>query len=98
MKLILVAFIFLLALTASTQSQQTAEDWFNKGVAICDQDKLGNTHCNSRFVNTDRFDPRAFGRAFSAQLKLRSWNVPSTRSHGETVYKDLRFISEQGGT
>jgi P4 family phage/plasmid primase-like protien len=55
------------------------------------------THCNSRFVNTDRFDPRAFGRAFAAQLKLRGWNVPSYRSHGETVYRDIRFMSEQGG-
>ena len=55
------------------------------------------THCNSRFVNTDRFDPRAFGRAFSAQLKLRGWKVPSYRSHGETVYRDLRFTLDNEG-
>ena len=54
-------------------------------------------HCNSRFINTDRFDPRAFGRDFVAQLKLRGWKVPSSRSHGETVYRDIRFISEHGG-
>ncbi len=55
------------------------------------------THCNSQFVNTDRFDPRAFGRIFKAQLKLKGWHVPSTRSHGETLYQDIRFDPDQWG-
>jgi len=40
MKLILVAFIILFALMTSAQCQQTAEDWFYKGVALDDQGKL----------------------------------------------------------
>ena len=55
------------------------------------------THCSSQFINTNNFDPRAFGRLFKAQLKLRGWNVPSYRSHGETIYQDIRFSSEQWG-
>jgi P4 family phage/plasmid primase-like protien len=55
------------------------------------------THCSAQFVNTDRFDPRAFGRTFKAQLKLRGWKVSSFRSHGETIYQDIKFGSEQWG-
>jgi P4 family phage/plasmid primase-like protien len=55
------------------------------------------THCSTQFVNTDRFDPRAFGRLFKSQLKLRGWQVPSYRSHGETIYQDIKFNSEQWG-
>jgi tetratricopeptide (TPR) repeat protein len=39
MKLIYIAFIFWLALMTSAQCQQTAEDCYNKGVALSDQGK-----------------------------------------------------------
>lgn len=48
-------------------------------------------HCSSQFVNTNSFDPRVFGRLFKAQLKLRSWDVPTYRSNGSTIYRDIRY-------
>ena len=39
MRLIYAVFILLLALMTSAQCQQTAEAWFNKGVALYDQGK-----------------------------------------------------------
>lgn len=48
-------------------------------------------HCSSQFVNTNNFDPRAFGRLFKAQLKLRGWDVPTYRSNGSTIYQNIRY-------
>ena len=53
-------------------------------------------HCSSQFVNTNNFDPRAFGRYFKAQMKLRGWDVPSRRSNGTTIYQNIRFRDFQG--
>lgn len=53
-------------------------------------------HCSSQFINTNSFDPRAFGRYFKAQMKLRGWDVPSRRSNGTTIYQDIRFRDFQG--
>ena len=39
MRLIHAVFILLLALMTSAQCQQTAEDWFNKGIVLYNQDK-----------------------------------------------------------
>jgi tetratricopeptide (TPR) repeat protein len=39
MRFICVAFILLLVLMTSAQCQQTAEDWFNKGIALLGQGK-----------------------------------------------------------
>jgi tetratricopeptide (TPR) repeat protein len=55
MKLILIAFIFLMALATSAQCQQTAEDWFNKGV-VCDQ--LGEiSNATFAYQQAVRIDP-----------------------------------------
>jgi len=53
-------------------------------------------HCSTQFVNTNNFDPRAFGRYFKAQLKLRGWDVPSRRSNGLTIYQNIKFRDFQG--
>lgn len=53
-------------------------------------------HCSCQFVNTNNFDPRAFGRYFKAQMKLRGWEVPARRSNGTTIYQDIRFRDFQG--
>ena len=39
MRLICVVFVLFLALITSAQSQQTATDWFNKGVDLYGQSK-----------------------------------------------------------
>jgi P4 family phage/plasmid primase-like protien len=54
-------------------------------------------HCSSQFVNTNNFDPRAFGRYFKAQMKLRGWDVPARRSNGTTIYQNIRFRDFQVG-
>ena len=42
MRLIYLVFILLMILIASAQCQQNAEDWFNKGLALADQDNYSD--------------------------------------------------------
>jgi P4 family phage/plasmid primase-like protien len=55
------------------------------------------THCNTLLITTDKLDPRSFGRMLNAQIKLKGWKVKSNRSHGRTVYQDLKFKSVNEG-
>jgi len=59
MKMILVAFIILLALTTSAQCQQTAEDWFNKGNDLSNQDKYDEAI--KAYDEAIRLDPNKAG-------------------------------------
>jgi len=59
--------------------------------------KAYKTHCNSFLINTDKLDPRSFGRMLNAQLKLRGWKVRTYRSNGQTVYQDLRYKAVNEG-
>lgn len=56
------------------------------------------THCNALLVNTDKIDPRGFGRMLNAQIKLRGWKVRTYRSNGRTIYQGMRYnaINEGG--
>lgn len=49
-------------------------------------------YCGSMCINTDKFEPKSFGRLFNAQLKLKSWKYTVRRSHGKTFYVGIRPI------
>jgi putative DNA primase/helicase len=53
--------------------------------------KAFKSHCNGMMVNTDKIDPRPFGRMFNAQLKLKGWKYRKFASNGETVYIGMRY-------
>lgn len=56
------------------------------------------THCDTFLVNTDKLDPRTFGRMLNAQIKLRGWKVRPYRSNGRTVYEGMKYkpVNEGG--
>jgi P4 family phage/plasmid primase-like protien len=53
--------------------------------------KAFKTHCGSMCINSDKFDPRPFGRALNAELKMRGWKIKTYRSNGKTVYQGLKY-------
>lgn len=55
------------------------------------------TYCGSLCINTEKFDPRSFGRTFNAQLKLKGWKYTPIRSNGKTVYKGIGYQSVNEG-
>jgi putative DNA primase/helicase len=60
--------------------------------------KAFKTHCNSLLINTDKVDPRSFGRMLNAQIKLRGWKVRTYRSNGRTIYQGMKYkAGSEGG-
>lgn len=55
--------------------------------------KAFKSHCSGMMVNTDKFDPRPFGRALNSQLKLKGWKYKTYPSNGETIYTGMEFKS-----
>jgi P4 family phage/plasmid primase-like protien len=55
--------------------------------------KSFKTHCNGMMVNTEKIDPRPFGRMLNAQLRLKGWKYRKFASNGDTVYEDLAYQS-----
>lgn len=59
--------------------------------------KAYKTHCNTLLVNTDKLDPRSFGRMLNAQIKLKGWKVRTYRSNGRTVYQNVKYKAVNEG-
>jgi tetratricopeptide (TPR) repeat protein len=59
MRLICAVFILLLVLMTSAQCQQTAEDWFNQGIALADQGKY--YEAINAYDEAIRLDPNLAG-------------------------------------
>lgn len=59
--------------------------------------KAYKTHCGSLSMNTDKLEPKGFGRMLNAQIKLKGWKVRSFRSHGRTVYQGMKYKTVNEG-
>jgi putative DNA primase/helicase len=49
------------------------------------------THCGNLRVNTDKLDPRIFGKTLKAQLKMKGWKFRTHRSNGSTIYTGIEY-------
>jgi tetratricopeptide (TPR) repeat protein len=76
MRFICVAFILLLVLMTSAQCQQTAEDWFNKGIALLGQGKYDEGI--KAYDEAIRLDPSY----------VRAWNNKGLALFGQGNYDE----------
>jgi putative DNA primase/helicase len=76
----------------------TLESFSGEKVTSDELFKAYKIHCGSLSMNTDKLEPKGFGRLLNAQLKLKGWKVKTYRSNGKTAYLGMRYktVNDRG--
>jgi len=92
MKMILVAFIVLLALMTSAHCQQTAEDWYNKGYALFAQGKYDEAI--PAYDEAIRLDPN-YAEAWNGKgvaLERQNMYNDAIQAYDKAIMLDPKFV------
>ena len=93
MKLIFAAFIILLALMTSAQCQQTATDWYNRGVDLYGQSKYDDAI--KAYDEAIKINPKLYRSLVTTKeflsLRLRVNTTKPSKAYDEAIWLDPKL-------